>query len=57
VVVGAVVFDAVTQAQTWSPRTVQRLRLVAEAFGNALERERAVNEIRDLREESVRLPA
>jgi signal transduction histidine kinase len=51
VVVGAVVFDAVARAQTWSPRTVKRLRLIAEVFGNALERERAVVEINRLREE------
>jgi GAF domain-containing protein len=44
VVVGAVVFDTVSRAHTWSPRTVQRLRLIAEVFGNALERERAVAE-------------
>jgi signal transduction histidine kinase len=51
VVGGAVVFDAVTRAQTWSAQTIQRLRLIAEVFGNALERERAVAEIRRLREE------
>jgi signal transduction histidine kinase len=50
-VVGAIVFDAVARAQTWSPRSMQRLRLIAEVFGNALERERAVAEISRLREE------
>ena len=50
-VVGGVTFDAVNCAQTWLPQTVQRLHLIAEVFGNALERERAVAEIRRLREE------
>lgn len=51
VVVGAMVFDAVTRAKNWSPLVVQRLRLIAEVVGNALERERTVAEIRHLREE------
>jgi GAF domain-containing protein len=34
--------------RTWDARTVQRLRLVAEVFGNALERQRSVAEIRRL---------
>ena len=50
-ITGAVGFDAVFRARTWSPRTAQRLRLVAEVFGNALERERAIAEIDRLREE------
>ena len=53
-VVGIVVFDAVTRAQTWSPHTIQRLRLIADVFGNALERERADAEITRLREEMRR---
>jgi signal transduction histidine kinase len=51
VIVGALGFDAVFRARAWSPRTARRLRLVAEVFGNALERERAVAEINRLREE------
>jgi signal transduction histidine kinase len=51
VVTGAVTFDAVIHAHTWSKQTVQRLRLIAEVFGNALERARAVAEIRQLRNE------
>lgn len=51
-VVGAVVFGSIIRQRTWSPRTVQRLRLIAEVFGNALERERAVAEVRRLREEA-----
>ncbi len=50
-VVGAVTFGAVNRAHTWSPRTVQRLRLIAELFGHALERQRTVTEIRRLRDE------
>ena len=50
-IMGAVGFDAVLHKRTWSPRTAQRLRLVAELFGNALERERAVAENNRLREE------
>jgi GAF domain-containing protein len=51
VIMGAVGFDAVFRARAWSSRTAQRLRLVAEVFGNALERERAVAENNRLREE------
>lgn len=44
-VVGAVAYDAVTHTQHWSARTVQRLRLLADMFGNAIERERSVSEM------------
>jgi signal transduction histidine kinase len=50
-VVGALAFDAVIQARKWSERTVQRLRLLAEMFGNALEREYAEAEILRLTQE------
>ncbi len=43
--VGAVVFGSIIRQRTWSPRTLQRQRLIAEVFGNALERERAVAEV------------
>ncbi len=51
VTVGAVSFAAVTRERTWPARTVQRLRLIAELFGSALERERTVTEVCRLREE------
>jgi signal transduction histidine kinase len=51
IVVGAVAFGAVLREQTWSDRAVQRLRLVAQVFGNALERKRAVEEISRLKDE------
>jgi len=51
VVVGAIFFGATTSERVWSPETVQRLKLVAEIFGNALERKRAEAEIRRLSEE------
>ena len=51
VIMGAVGFDAVFRARPWSPRTSRRLRLVAEVFGNALQRERAVAEINRLQDE------
>jgi signal transduction histidine kinase len=51
VVVGAVVFDSVLHQHNWSEREVRRLRLVAEVFGNALERKRALQELRRFEEE------
>jgi signal transduction histidine kinase len=51
VVVGAVLFGAIIRERVWSPETVQRLKLVAEVFGNALERKRFEAEIRRLSEE------
>jgi signal transduction histidine kinase len=51
VVVGAVLFGAIIRQRAWSPETVQRLKLVAEIFGNALERKRVEAEIRRLSEE------
>jgi GAF domain len=43
-IVGGVAFGSVFQERTWSPRTVKRLQLVADVFGNALERKRTVME-------------
>lgn len=51
VVVGAVLFGTVFSERAWSPKEVQRLKLVAEVFGNALERMRAFAEHRRLMEE------
>ncbi len=51
VVVGAVLFGTKFYERTWSPETVQRLKLVAEVFGNALERKRTFVEHRRLEEE------
>lgn len=50
-VVGAVLFGAIRFEKHWSEQEVQRLKLVAEIFGNALERKRAEAEIRRLSEE------
>ena len=51
VVVGAVLFGTVFSERAWSQIDIQRLKLVAEIFGNALERKRAEGEIRRLSEE------
>ncbi len=51
VVVGAIFFGTIISERVWSPETVQRLKLVAEVFGNALERKRASEEHRRLSEE------
>jgi C4-dicarboxylate-specific signal transduction histidine kinase len=51
VVVGALVFGALFFEKHWSEQEVQRLRLLAEIFGNAFERKRADVEIRRLSEE------
>jgi signal transduction histidine kinase len=51
VVVGAVLFGTLLSEKAWSHRDVQRLKLVAEIFGNALERKRVEAEIRRLSEE------
>jgi len=51
VVVGALLFGAVRFEKHWSEQEVQRLKLVAEIFGNAFERKRAEAEIRRLAEE------
>jgi signal transduction histidine kinase len=50
-VIGTVTFDAIRFEKHWSEQEVQRLRLVAEIFGNALERKRVEAEIRRLSEE------
>ena len=51
VVVGAVTFGSIRAEQTWSDRLIRRLRLIADVFGNALERKRAVAEIRRFEDE------
>jgi signal transduction histidine kinase len=51
VVVGAVLFGTIVSERTWSQEVIQRLKLVAEIFGNALERKRVEAEIRRLSEE------
>jgi signal transduction histidine kinase len=50
-VVGALLFGAIVSEKHWSEQEVQRLKLVAEILGNALERKRAEAEIRRLSEE------
>jgi signal transduction histidine kinase len=50
-VVGALLFGAILSEKHWSEQAVQRLKLVAEILGNALERKRAEAEIRRLSEE------
>ncbi len=51
VVVGAVLFGTLVSEKAWTLKEVQRLKLVAEIFGNALERKRVEAEIRRLSEE------
>jgi signal transduction histidine kinase len=51
VVVGAVLFGTLVSERAWSQQEVQRLKLVAEIFGNAFERKRVEAEIRRLSEE------
>jgi signal transduction histidine kinase len=50
-VVGVVTFGSIRAEKTWNDRGVRRMRLVADVFGNALERKRAVAEIRRFEEE------
>ena len=50
-VVGAVGFATMRKERTWSPRLIRRMELVAEIFGNALERRLATEEIILLRDE------
>jgi signal transduction histidine kinase len=50
-VVGALNFSTLFSERAWSQKEVQRLKLVADIFGNALERKRAEAEIRQLSEE------
>jgi signal transduction histidine kinase len=50
-VVGALMVGTFFSERRWSPKTVQRLKLVAEIIGNALERIRSEAEIRRLSEE------
>jgi signal transduction histidine kinase len=49
--VGALGFATVTRERSWPPRLVRRLQLVAEIFGNALERKRSAAENALLRRE------
>jgi signal transduction histidine kinase len=49
--VGALLFGAIVSEKHWSEQDIQRLTLVAEILGNALERKRAEAEIRRLSEE------
>jgi signal transduction histidine kinase len=55
VIVGGVSFGTVFHEREWSADIVQRLRLVADVFGNALERKRAGGEIYALREDLRRV--
>jgi signal transduction histidine kinase len=50
-IVGAILFGTVSHERPWSQKEVQRLKLVAEIFGNALERKRVEAEVRRLSEE------
>jgi C4-dicarboxylate-specific signal transduction histidine kinase len=50
-VVGALGFATVRTERSWRPRMVRRLELVAQIFGNALERRYAAEERRLLRDE------
>jgi signal transduction histidine kinase len=51
VVVGAVLFGTLLSERSWSEKEIQRLKLVADIFGNALERKRVEAEIHRLSEE------
>ena len=51
VVVGAVLFGTLHSERAWSEKEVQRLKLVADIFGNALERKRVEAKINGLSEE------
>jgi len=50
-VVGGVSFATLDHMRTWSQQDVRRLKLVAEVFGNALERKRSFAEHRRLEED------
>src|SRR5208282_5929884 len=50
-VVGAILFGTLVNEKAWSLKEVQRLKLVAEIFGNALERRRVEAKVRRLAEE------
>ena len=50
-IVGSVSYSKLLSDRGWSEKEVQRLKLVAEVFGNALERKRAAEEHRRLSEE------
>jgi signal transduction histidine kinase len=50
-IVGALLFGTLLSERLWSQKDIQRLKLVAEIFGNALERKRVEAEVRRLSEE------
>ncbi len=54
-IVGGVTFSKLLSERGWSEKEVQRLKLVAEIFGNSLERKRAFAEHRRLEEEMRRI--
>lgn len=51
VVIGAMALGSVAKHRSWSHRILKRMRLVADLFGNALERQREALELRQLTEE------
>ena len=51
VIVGGLFFGTIVSERAWPQETVQRLKLVADILGNALERKRSEAEIRRLSEE------
>lgn len=51
VVVGALLFGTLLSERAWTQKEVQRLKLVADIFGNAFERKRVEGEVRRLSEE------
>lgn len=50
-VVGVVTFGSIRTERTWSERAIARMQLIADVFGNALQRKRAVAQIRRFEEE------
>jgi signal transduction histidine kinase len=51
VIEGGMAFASVARKRFWSPRTVKRMRLIADAFGSALRRKRITAQNRRLAEE------
>jgi signal transduction histidine kinase len=54
-IVGGIGFATFFTERQWPDKTLRRLKLVAEMFGNALERKRATSEISDLKDEVSRM--
>ena len=54
-VIGALTFGSLRAARTWPPDTVNRLRLIAQVFANALARRRTASELRLTLQENGRL--